>query len=161
MIKYAHPEDFSFIYNLYMHPEVNRWLLYDPMDKESFMPIFDDLVIKRLLFIFQDEGKDMGMFKLQPMKYRNGHIVYLGGVAIDPVHKGQGMGARMMQEIVDKLRQTDFVRVELTVAVENEPAVSLYEKFGFKKEGVLEKYSYLANEGRYLDEHVMGLILKP
>lgn len=160
MIKFAHPEDLDFVYGWYMHPDVNRWLLYDPMDKETFTPIYDDLIIKRLLYIFHDGTRDIGMFKLQPMKHRNSHIVYLGGVAVDPVYQGQGMGSKMMGEIVEKLRETDFVRVELTVAVENAQAIQLYEKFGFRKEGVLEKYSFLGNENRYLDEQVMALILR-
>jgi ribosomal protein S18 acetylase RimI-like enzyme len=41
---------------------------------------------------------------------------------------------------------------------DNKLAVHLYEKFGFKTEGVL-KGSYFGEDGRYRDELAMGLVL--
>ena len=104
-------------------------------------------------------GRDVGMFKLQPMKYRNSHIIYLGGVAIDPVSSKQGAGSRMMPEILERVKQMGFTRVELTVGTENAIAIKLYEKSGFLNEGRLRNYSFLKSENRYIDEYVMGLIL--
>ena len=49
--------------------------------------------------------------------------------------------------------------MELTVATSNEKAIRLYEHHGFEKEGVLKNYSYLKEEGIYLDEWVMGKIV--
>jgi putative acetyltransferase len=48
--------------------------------------------------------------------------------------------------------------MELTVATSNDRAISVYERVGFRFEGVLRDYSYLASEDRYIDEQVMGLI---
>jgi RimJ/RimL family protein N-acetyltransferase len=36
----------------------------------------------------------------------------------------------------------------------------VYERAGFRFEGVLRDYSYLASEGRYIDEQVMGLLFE-
>ena len=159
MNRLAKPEDFSFIYTLYMHPDNNRWLLYDPMSEEAFQPIFDELVKRGHLYIYEEEGVPVGMFKLQPMRYRNSHIIYLGGVAIDSKHKGKGCGNRMISESVSAAKQLGFTRMELTVATSNEKAIRLYEHHGFEKEGVLKNYSYLKEEGIYLDEWVMGKIV--
>lgn len=159
MNRLAKAEDFSFIYALYMHPENNRWLLYDEMDEEAFQPIFDELVKRSHLYIYEQNGLPVGMFKLQPMRYRNSHIIYLGGVAIDPLYKGKGHGNKIISESVSIARALGYTRIELTVATENEKAVRLYEQHGFQKEGVLKNYSYLKNEGVYLDEWVMGRIV--
>ncbi len=159
MNRLAAATDLEFIYRLYMDPENNRWLLYDPMSVELFQPIFEELVKRGHLYVYAEEGVDVGMFKLQPMRHRNRHIVYLGGVALDNGMKGKGMGGRMVGEAISIARMQGFSRMELTVATENERAIRLYERYGFEREGVLKKYSYLETEGIYLDEWVMGLIL--
>lgn len=159
MNRLATTVDFSFIYHLYMHPENNRWLLYEEMDKETFRPIFDELVKRAHLYVYEEQGEPVGMFKLQPMRYRNSHIIYLGGVAVDPRHKGKGYGGAIISESVGIAHTMGFTRIELTVATENEKAIRLYERYGFEKEGVLKKYSYLKSEGLYLDEWVMGKVI--
>lgn len=92
------------------------------------------------------------------MKHRNSHIVYLGGVAIDPDHIGRGLGKAMVSSAVELSKQQGFKRMELTVATSNDRAIRVYERVGFRFEGVLRDYSYLASEDRYIDEQVMGLI---
>jgi putative acetyltransferase len=159
MVKLAGQNDFDLIFNLYMHPDNNPWLLYEQMARDEFFPIFNELISRKQLFVFAEEGKDVGMFKLQPMKYRNSHIIYLGGVAIDPGCRLQGAGSRMMREILKMVREMNVTRVELTVATVNHTAIRLYEKMGFQNEGLLRNYSFLKSENRYIDEFVMGLIL--
>lgn len=154
----ATPSDLDFIYGLYMHPDNNPWLLYEPMGKEEFRNIFNELAGRGQLFIFLHEGMNAGMFKLVPMKYRNSHIIYLGGVAIDNEFKGRGLGEIMLQEVIVKVKDMGYRRIELTVATINEKAVMLYEKLGFINEGRLKDYTYLKSEDRYIDEYVMGLI---
>jgi ribosomal protein S18 acetylase RimI-like enzyme len=159
MIRIATQNDFDYIFALYMHPLNNPWLLYEQMGPDEFRPIYHELIARNSLYIYSEGGKDLGMFKLQAMKYRNSHIIYLGGVAVDPVSSKQGAGSRMMPEILERVKQMGFTRVELTVGTENAIAIKLYEKSGFLNEGCLRNYSFLKSENRYIDEYVMGLIL--
>jgi RimJ/RimL family protein N-acetyltransferase len=159
MIKQATLKDFDFFYSLYMHPQVNPFLLYEMMPEADFRPIYEDLIEKTVLYAFIAEQKSVGMFKLVPFTHRSSHTVYLGGLAIDPAFSGQGFGSQMMQEIIDLAEKSGFERLELSVAVSNVKAMQLYEKAGFKKEGVLRKYTYLKSENRYLDEMLMAYIL--
>lgn len=161
MNRLAKPEDFSFVFSLYMHPDNNKWLLYDPMDALAFQPIYDELIKRGHLYIYEEQGEPVGMFKLQPMRYRNSHIIYLGGVAIDSRHKGKGYGKTMIGESIKVAESMGFTRMELTVATINERAIRIYEQHGFKKEGVLKHYTFLKEEGVYLDEWVMGLVISP
>ena len=52
MIRIAQPADFDFIYELYMHPQVNPFLLYEPMERESFKPIFEDLLERAVKLLY-------------------------------------------------------------------------------------------------------------
>jgi putative acetyltransferase len=56
--------DFSFIYGLYMHPQVNRHLLYEQMTEQAFRPIFNDLLQNSVLYIYEVNTIPVGMFKL-------------------------------------------------------------------------------------------------
>ena len=48
----------------------------------------------------------------------------------------------------------DLKRLELTVYADNAPAIALYERFGFMREGTLRAYAYRA--GRYVDAVTMA-----
>ncbi len=160
MISMATAEDFPFLYRLYMHPATNPWLLYEVQPMEAFLPELRMLTERQMLYVYSRDGVPVGMFKLQPMKHRNSHIVYLGGVAIDPDHGGRGHGTAMITSAVALSRSQGFRRMELTVATSNTRAIGVYERAGFSFEGVLRDYSYLASEGRYIDEQVMGLLFE-
>lgn len=158
MIRRATGNDFNFLYYLYMHPQVNPYLLYEYMQQNDFHAVFNELLHKNVLYIFEVNGVDVGMFKLMPQHHRNAHIAYLGGVAIDPEHAGKGHGLQMMKEIIDYAKQQGFIRLELTVSTSNEKAIQLYLKAGFHHEGVLKKYTYLKSNDQYVDEAVMAYL---
>ena len=111
-----------------------------------------------MLYIFEVEQKSIGMFKLVPQHFRNKHIIYLGGLAVDPEHASKGYGLQMMEEIKEYAKQNGFLRIELTVATGNEKAIQLYLKAGFKHEGVLKKYTYLKTKDHFVDEAVMAYL---
>ena len=92
MLRKATDTDFDFVYELYMHPQINPFLLYEQMDINEFKPVFEDLTKKNVLFVFEDDGVPTGMCKLVPQLYRNSHIVYLGGIAVHPFFAGKGEG---------------------------------------------------------------------
>lgn len=158
MTRKADNNDFNFIYELYMHPQVNPYLLYELMDADNFEPIYKDLINQQLIYVYSNDDQPVGMFKLIPLKYRSDHIVYLGGLAIDPACAGRGEGIRMMNEIIALAGKLGFLRIELSVAINNEKAIALYEKAGFQKEGVLRKYTHLKSKQLFVDEAMMSYL---
>lgn len=158
MLREATTGDIDFLYALYMHPEINRWLLYEEMSPDAFRPVISDLLSRQAIYVFEEDGRPVGMCKLVPQKFRNSHIMYLGGVAIDPADRGRGIGFSMLRDAIQRCREKGATRIELTVAVENETAIRLYERMGFKMEGILKNYTYLKKEGKYLDEQVMAIL---
>jgi RimJ/RimL family protein N-acetyltransferase len=160
MLRNATPADFSFFYHLYMHPQVNPWLLYELMEEKAFEPIYADLLGKECLYVLEQGDEAVGMCKLVPMPYRNSHVLYLGGVAVHPAHAGKGYGQMMLQEILALARQRGFLRVELTVATINNKAIELYKRAGFAAEGVLRQFTYLKSQDRMIDEVLMSYLVE-
>jgi putative acetyltransferase len=159
MTRKADNNDFNFIYALYMHPQVNPYLLYELMDANSFDPIYKNLIKQQLIYVYSRDHQPVGMFKLMPLEYRSDHIVYLGGLAIDPACAGRGEGIKMMNEIIALAVKLGFLRIELSVAVNNEKAIALYEKAGFQKEGVLRRYTHLKSKQLFIDEVMMSYLV--
>ena len=159
MVRKLTAGDFDFIYKLYMHPVTNPWLLYEMMDKKMFEPIYGDLLDQEIIYIYSEGGTDRGMFKLVPLTHRSSHVVYLGGLAIDPSSAGQGYGFQMIREIIEYARERGFLRIELSAAVINQNAVRLYTKAGFEKEGILRNYTHQRTENRFLGEVLMSYIM--
>jgi putative acetyltransferase len=159
MIRKATIKDQDFLYELYMHPSINPYLLYEPMDAVTFSPILEELVQKNLIHIYyKEDNTAIGMFKLVPHTYRSAHIVYLGGVAIHPLFAGKGFGQQMMKAIIEYAMSIGFLRIELSVAVTNKNAINVYEKVGFVKEGIMKKYTYLKKADIFIDEVLMSFV---
>jgi RimJ/RimL family protein N-acetyltransferase len=151
--------DFTFIYELYMNPKVNPYLLYETMNSENFIPIFNDLLKDEVLYLYEEDSEVIGMCKLIRQKHRNNHIVYLGGVAIHPDYFGKGFGTKMMLEIIDFCKTKSISRIELSVDTKNEKAIRLYESVGFEKEGILRNYTFLKSKNKYIDEQIMSNLI--
>jgi putative acetyltransferase len=158
MIRKAAQNDFEFICELYVHPQVNRFLLYETMGSAEFTPIFDKLLADDVLYVYEASGEPAGMFKLVRLEHRTSHIGYLGGLAIHPAFSGQGHGKILMQEILSLGKELGFVRIELGVSTINARAIRLYTNAGFESEGVRRKAIYLKSERLFLDDISMAYL---
>ncbi len=63
------------------------------------------------------------------------HVGLLGiGVIAD--FRGQKLGSQLMRMVIEEAKEKGLKRIELTVRENNKTAIRLYEKLGFKIEGV-------------------------
>ncbi len=71
---------------------------------------------------------------------------------------GVGLGTTMTENLLNLAKMKNLHRVGLEVVEDNEAAVTLYKKLGFKIEGVLCD-AYFGDDERYHNMLVMGIIL--
>jgi len=57
-----------------------------------------------------------------------GHIL---AIAVDPAHRGKGVGSALMREVFRRLRQNGATQVRLEVRKSNIRAICFYRKLGF------------------------------
>jgi putative acetyltransferase len=69
-----------------------------------------------------------------------------------------GLGTAMLSRLLNLAEKEGLHRIGIRVVADNKIAIRLYEKFGFRGEGIL-KESYFGQDKRYHDELVMGLVL--
>lgn len=71
--------------------------------------------------------------------------------------RGKGMGTFAITEILrHAFDDLNLNRVELKVLPDNEPALALYRKAGFKEEGLLRQYAF--KNGEYRDTLIMSIL---
>jgi RimJ/RimL family protein N-acetyltransferase len=80
------------------------------------------------------------------------------GIGVLAPFRGQGIGEALMQAAIEKAWHKGLTRIELTVREYNKPAIALYEKLGFKVEGLHQ--NAVCIDGEYENHISMALLLK-
>ena len=57
------------------------------------------------------------------------------GLDVGPSFRRRGVGSALVRAVEDRARRDGTQRVQLEVAVENDVAIDLYEKLGYRREG--------------------------
>ncbi len=101
------------------------------------------------------EGEVVGNLGLTVnQRPRRSHVADLG-MAVHDDWQGRGVGTALMAAACDLAdRWLPVLRIELTVYVDNAPALALYAKFGFEREGLLRRYAL--RDGAYVDAYAMA-----
>lgn len=85
---------------------------------------------------------------------RQAHIADLV-ISVHDDFAGKRLGSHLLATLIDTADNWhDIKRIELNVFTDNLPAIRLYEKFGFEREGTLRNDAY--RDGQYVDAHVMA-----
>ncbi len=73
----------------------------------------------------------------------------LANIAVSPDCRGMGVGKALMESMHEKAKALGAERMLLEVRVSNAKAIGLYEKYGYQRYGIREKY-YPDGEDAYL-----------
>ena len=76
-------------------------------------------------------------------------------VAVQKAYWGHGLGSAMLGVLLDEAKRAGFEMLELEVIADNTRAAALYEKFGFRVYGALEK-AFRLRDGRFQTELLMA-----
>ncbi len=102
------------------------------------------------------ESEVLGLISLLNINYINrcGEIhIMVGGEG----NRGKGIGTFAVNAMIDHaFNNLNLRRIELGVLETNIPAIRLYEKTGFVKEGIKRKSNY--KNGEYISMIMMGLL---
>jgi len=155
----ASSRDFDSIYDLFMEESANPYLTYDPMGKEDFTVIYNQLLKTETLFVVENEGVIIATYRLIPKTDRQAHTVYLGSFTIKKDQQGKGLGKKILENIKAYAAEQHKIRIELTVDINNAGAIALYKKSGFEVEGQVRKSYRLSATNEYYDEYLMSVLL--
>jgi ribosomal protein S18 acetylase RimI-like enzyme len=84
----------------------------------------------------------------------NAHVLMIGALAVDPAHRGRGLGRRLARAAVAEARARGARRISLRFLGPNAAARRVYEACGFVVEGVLREEFLL--DGADVDDVLMA-----
>lgn len=140
----AHPEVYPSVLQL-PHPSVEMWQerLKPQPGLRHLVACIDEQVVGHLALRVEQNP-------------RRSHVA-TPGLSTDPEFRQRGVGSALMREmnnLCDNWLRIE--RIELTVFVDNAPAVALYRKFGFEVEGTGKRYAL--RNGKYVDAYFMARV---
>jgi RimJ/RimL family protein N-acetyltransferase len=84
----------------------------------------------------------------------SGHVADLG-LMVARSHRRQGLGRALLDAAVDWARRAGVSKLELHVFPHNQPALALYDSYGFRREGYRASH-YRRDDGGYVDAILMA-----
>lgn len=164
IIREANPED---------APQILRYIEQVSGESEflSFGPgEFETTVEREREFIESTQNKDNALIILVEFNSEIiGMLNFSGGTRTRTSHRGEfgisvakkywelGIATAMLEHLIKWAREHKIAKIDLMVREDNERAIKLYEKFGFKHEGRISRYFKL--DRKFYGVIYMGLEL--
>jgi len=111
------------------------------------------------VLVAEDDGRIVGRLSIARDQHpASAHVADLG-LMVAASHRRRGIGRALLEDAVEWARGAGVRKLELHVFPHNEPAIRLYEEFGFEREGY-RKAQYRRG-GEYLDAILMAYDVVP
>lgn len=147
------------------HNDVAFMRYYDivsaiPKDKEDVKEIISDIRKCSTSYIFAIKSLEhkefVGVTGFENIYWNNGTALIYIGIG-DEKHRGRGYAKEALRLTIDfGFEELNLHRIELTVLEYNEPAIKLYERLGFKREGVYREFIH--RDGKRYDMYLYGML---
>ena len=92
------------------------------------------------VFVAEDSPAIVGRLSLSRDTHPASRHVADLGLMVAESHRRQGVGTMLLERAVSWARETGVRKLELHVFPWNEPALGLYESFGFEREGYRKRH---------------------
>ena len=102
------------------------------------------------------DGSVVGYIRLKPPSKlpENAHVIQVQGLAVHPDARCHGVATGLLDAAEETLRERGTRKLTLRVLSTNQPAIRLYERQGFVREGaLLEEFCI---NGRFVDDVIMA-----
>jgi RimJ/RimL family protein N-acetyltransferase len=133
-----------------------------PKNIESVKDMISDIEKSNSAYIFAVKNSQsqelIGVTGFENISWNNGTALIYIGIG-EEKNRGRGYAKEALNLTIEfGFEELNFHRIYLTVLEYNEPAIKLYEKLGFKREGVYREFIH--RDGRRYDMYLYG-ILRP
>ncbi|MGZ4162796.1 MAG: GNAT family N-acetyltransferase [Tumebacillaceae bacterium] len=92
-------------------------------------------------------------------KARTAHVGDFG-LTVREKYWSYGIGTKLLQYLIEWAQDSKEIRkINLRVRTDNAPAIAIYEKLGFKHEGLLTRDFLI--DGKFYDCYLMGIEIDP
>ncbi len=131
------------------------------IDEAGFKQLIkDDTEFERNLFLVAEfNGDIVGFSRCEGNKLKRTFHRVEFGVCVLKEYWGLGIGQNLLKQSIYWADFTGIKKINLSVLETNRKAIKLYEKYGFKVEGIVRKDKFLS-DGNYYDTIIMGRLME-
>jgi RimJ/RimL family protein N-acetyltransferase len=146
--------DFDALHALYAHPDVTRWLYYEPDSVEHTRKRLARKIASRDINDDPESGLQVAV-ELRDGTYVGDVVLFYGsvehrnvelGFAFDPRQQGHGYATEAARAMVDWAFSAGFHRVYGRLEPRNLASARVLEKLGMRKEGHLVENEWIKGE---------------
>ena len=163
-----------------LRPEVKTdlemlWNMYSTLSEESLRFLLGPITRKRIEDWIENLDYDKVLPILAVVRNESGRDIVVASatlsfserevfkhkaefsIVVHDDYQDKGLGTQLTQHMIDIAREKGLKKVSLNVFTNNERAIHIYKKCGFKIEGLLEKEHY--KDGEYSDDYLIAILL--
>jgi RimJ/RimL family protein N-acetyltransferase len=107
---------------------------------------------RSVMLVAEVDGRIVGQLGMDLARYGVANV----GMLVADGWRGRGVGSALLSTSIERARGAGAHKIALQVWPHNPPAIALYEKFGFQREGLLRRH-YRRRNGEIWDAIIMGL----
>jgi putative acetyltransferase len=158
-VRHSTASDAEGVHRLYSEPSVIAGTLQLPYSSvELWKKRLSEVQPGWILLVACRGSEVIGQLGVEPRQtIRRKHAAGIG-MAVSEKERRRGVGSALVAAAIELCdRWMAIKRLELEVYIDNEAAIGLYKKFGFKVEGTLKQYAF--RDGELVDAYVMGRVL--
>lgn len=156
-------EDMEYIYKWFSDAKFLKYYDYYPpvpLNKHEVDKMFNDYENsnKSRVFAIRKDSIIIGVAGFDDIIEENQVATLFIGLGYES-ERGKGYGSEAMKLLLEYgFSELDFYRIQLNVLEFNLSAIALYEKFGFKKEGIFREF--VLRDGKRYNLLLYGLLRK-
>jgi RimJ/RimL family protein N-acetyltransferase len=106
------------------------------------------------VYVAEEDGAIVGRLSIARDTHPASEHVADLGLMVAKGERGRGIGTALLDAAVRWARESGVRKLELHVFPWNEPAIALYERFGFEREGY--RKNHYRRDGKFVDAILMA-----
>lgn len=114
--------------------EIERQIFSIPWSERAFR---NSMESDNTIYIVAKENNNVAGYAGMYLSFEEGNIT---NVAVNPLSRRKGIGEKLVRDILNRAYEKGVRDVFLEVRETNSVAIALYEKIGFKEEGIRKNF---------------------
>jgi GNAT superfamily N-acetyltransferase len=164
-IRRASRDDFEALYGLWMQDHINPFMSFELISQDEFKPIFEKLFSDSEIYVIEEAGKVVAARRMDYGTDDHAHLAEFASFGVDKDHLRKGYGKLFYDFFIAKIKKerADITRIEISQETDNDPALYLALKQGFKVEATfpdwLTRTTGTHKEKWYVGERFLACLL--
>ena len=114
--------------------EIERQIFSIPSSERAFR---NSMESDNTIYIVAKENNNVAGYAGMYLSFEEGNIT---NVAVNPLSRRKGIGEKIVRDILNRAYEKGVRDIFLVVRETNSVAIALYEKIGFKEEGIRKNF---------------------